>query len=406
MDLRESSSKLSVLASNLVFALGLTMALIGAGVFHILPGAGLGGRPLWILFIVAGACLAIGAGWRRRNGLLIALTRRRRGSVLRALAITLITLLMLEFILTATGAPTYYPAALSEAPISYAPWWTCDEAGGHYVYDGARQACENGELAGGPCKVNRQAFPDAEDFVMTEADGAEARILVLGDSFAFGPLLRPRLTVLAFYTNDFDDNLLPLDTWLNAVDAEGMAINMQKYSVDEGENVIALDLRAIRLLAIYGKAPPHNDMEYRLGLTRLGALALQLIDKLREATAPPERFDRRLEATRRNLRDLSKRASEQDSALLALLIPAPEDLKSAGRRYYLLMQLMEELGVPNVNLRGLLDRDADHQPAPDFHWNNAGRQKVGRFLGNCIAVFIISAGLADCAGVIVTADGD
>ena len=365
------------------------------------------------------------------------------------LVATIVTLFALETILTGAGLPTYYPADLPEFEIKVSPWWACDEAGCHFVYDAARQACETGELDGRACRVNRQGFPDADDFEMTGANDAEARILILGDSFAFGmhadsgksfaetlearlpashiwnaaipgsgtaqaiasfdafaPILRPQLTILAFYTNDFDDNLLPMDSWLNAVSSDGMAINVRKYGMDKQENVSEFDLRAIRLLTVYGKAPPQNDFEYRLGLTRLGTLALQLLERLQAHSSAPERFDRRVEATRGYLRDLRERASVQGSALLTLLIPAPEDVNSAGRRHQLALRLLDELGIAYMDLREWLEREADYHPAPDFHWNNAGHQKIGAVLSSCIEAFAKSGDLANCLAVTIPAGAD
>ena len=40
-------------------------------------------------------------------------------------------------------------------------------------------------------------------------------------------------------------------------------------------------------------------------------------------------------------------------------------------------------------------------PLPDLHWNNAGHQKVGALLSDCVQVFIDSGSLGDCEHVVM-----
>ena len=220
----------------------------------------------------------------------------------------------------------------------------------------------------------------------------------------YGSLLRPQLTILGFFTNDFDDNLLPVDSWMNAVTADGMAINVRKYRVDSRENIIEFDLRSIQHLTVYGKDPPLNQVEYRLGLTRLGTLALRLFDAVDELRSPEERFDRRIELTKGYLQDLRDLVSARESELLVILIPGAEDIDSPGRRYFLAVQLMEELGIAYIDPRDMLDGVADYAPPPEIHWNNSGHQKVGSLLSDCIA-FVVEGGLpSDCQSFVVTGE--
>lgn len=366
----------------------------------------------------------------------------------RTLLISLLTLAVLEALLTAAGLPTWYPAHRPAGEVSISPWWRCDAPGCHYVYDAVQAACESGELGGRPCLVNRQGFPDTDDFDAADSAEGQQRLLILGDSFAFGmqadigksfvetleaqlpdsliwnaaipgagtqqalatfgvygPILQPTLTLLAFFANDFDDNLMPVDSWLNAVGADGKAINVRKYRVDEGENVVKLDMRSLQLLTVYGKDPPHHELDYRLGLTRLGTLALKLIDRLGASAPPPERFDRRRETTKRYLRDLRDLVAESDSAFLVMLIPAPADISSPGLRYTIAAQLLEELGIPYLELRAMLDQAADYASPPDFHWSNSGHQKVGAILSDCLRSFMPGEGLAACRQLVNSADG-
>ena len=367
------------------------------------------------------------------------LRRTRSGWIGKSLIVSLIALASLEALLTAARLPTRYPPHLPDVHVSISPWWTCDEPGCHFVYDAARAACENGELEGRPCLVNRQGFPDADDFIATHSAEGEPRLLILGDSFAFGmqadigmsfvdkleagmpgsliwnaaipgtgtkqaiktfgvfgTMLRPQLTLLAFFTNDLDDNLMPIDSWLNAVAADGKAINVRKYLVDERENVVALAPRSIQFMTVYGKSPPQYEWEVRLGTSRLGTIALRLIDSLRETGSPQERYDRRKETTMNLLRDLRDLVAASDSAFLVMLVPGPEDIRSPGERYVIAARLLDELGIPYLEPRNLLDRTADYASPPDIHWSNSGHQKVGALLLACIKAIVSGGSAADC----------
>lgn len=366
----------------------------------------------------------------------------------RSLLIALFTLALLEALLTAARLPTWFPARLPAGEVRISPWWRCDAPGCHYVYDAARAACETGELGGRPCLVNRQGFPDTDDFVAADSAEYQQRVLILGDSFAFGmradigksfvetleaqlpdsliwnaaipgagtrqalatfgvygPVLRPHLTLLAFFANDLDDNLMPINSWLNAVDADGKAINVRKYRLDENENVVELDLRSLQILTVYGKDPPRHELEYRLGVTRLGTLALQLIDRLGAAAPPAARYDRRRETTKRYLSDLRDRVAESGAAFLVMLIPGPDDIGRPGARYTIAAQLLEELAIPYLELRDMLDRAVDYASPPDFHWSNSGHQKVGAFLSACLKSLLPAPGAAACSQLANPADG-
>ena len=60
--------------------------------------------------------------------------------------------------------------------------------------------------------------------------------------------------------------------------------------------------------------------------------------------------------------------------------------------------LMEDLDIPYLNPIALLTKD-DYVPPPDGHWNNAGHQKIGKLLSDCIQRFRDSGSLDDCADV-------
>ena len=434
----------SSFAIGLLLFVGLMIAIFGIGIEFLLPGTSLGLNLPKLLIVAAGLVISFGAYQLRRTSVRRRLSGAMGKSIAAALAITMITLVVLEVAFTYAAISTYFPTHLPDFSVEVSPWWACDQSGCHYVYEAVAVACNNNALSGRPCMVNRQGFPDSEDFVAGgELDGY-TRVLMLGDSFTFGMSadigrsfvetleaelpagivwntgipgtgtkqalasfkafsshLQPHITILGFFVNDFDDNLMPIDSWLNAVDSNSNVVTVRKYTIDEWENVTELDLRAIQLLTVYGKRPPFNELERQFGSTRLGTLMLRLIDALRDFEETEERFDTRIDITRRYLKDLRDEISMDDSFLLVLLIPGPEDIKSLGKRYQLAIGLMEELEIPYLSLIGLLDPASDYGPAPDIHWNNSGHQKVGALLSDCMEAFIASGNLGDCQYVVL-----
>ena len=361
--------------------------------------------------------------------------------VLRVVLVSGITLLLLEFLLGKADVPTRFPAQRTDYEFTILPWWACDERGCHYVQELVNSACSDGEISGRVCHINAQGFHDTEDFVWTDDLEKKPRILMLGDSFTFGmqadigssfvetlegglphsviwnagipgsgteqaltsfndlaPRFRPHLTVLGFFENDFDDNLLPIDSWLNAVDSGDHVFAVRKFKIDRWENVIELDADGFQLLTVYGKEPPANKLELMAGSTRLGTLAMNLLESLRNSD---ERFERRPALTRQYLSELRDAIAARNSSLLVLLIPSPEDIARLGSRFQQAKSLMRELGIAHLDLIPFLDAKADYMPAPDIHWNSTGHQKVGALLSECIEIFIASGDLADCEDVIM-----
>ena len=177
------SLRIPYLYRRAAIVLGVLIALLGVGGDSLLPNSSPG---LNLLLILAGLIVSFAAFQWRRFDAQTGLRRTRAEGIASRFVISIITLVVLEFVLTAAGVPPYYPAILPVIEISVSPWWTCDEPGCHYVYDAATQACDTGELEGRPCLVNRQGFPDTDEFVARDTNNGQPRILVLGDSFAFG----------------------------------------------------------------------------------------------------------------------------------------------------------------------------------------------------------------------------
>ena len=418
---------------KLVFALGLLLALFGIGI-DILPGSYPGLNLSQFLLIVAGLLLALLA-FRLRH----ADTRHSVGAKLRkhwraSLLISLITLLALELALTMGGIPTYYPPHVQEAALEEPTWWACDELGCRFAYEAMTAACENGEMAGRYCIVNRQGFHDRQNFAADADFDGRTRILTLGDSFTFGesadigqsyvetieanlpraivwnagipvsgtqqalpifqtyaPSLQPQITLLGFYMNDFEENIMPLQNriwWWNGR-------LMRQTLIDSWGNVRRLDPHSFHYYHTYHAAAPANEIQRLIGLTRLGSLALKANDILR-AAGPVG-----LAATREYLRDLRDAAAAQNTDLLTLLIPTRHDLAAAGQYYQAAARLMRELEMPYLDPRLLLDDALDYAPRPDGHWNSAGHQKIGAMLTACIQAFQIHGGWSDCDQIIM-----
>ena len=297
---------------SVLAVLGIVIALFGIGMDHILPGLDASGSTLQLVLAMAGLSLVCIAAMRLRNshgtGRLDSMTKR----LAIAAMIVLATLLALEAALSLQGMPTYFPADSPGQRLTVLPWWVCDDAGCHYDYASVLPACETGELSGRVCEINRQGYADSEDFVLPVDYETSYRILLLGDSFTWGmradlgasyaetlsaelpgsviwntgipgtgtnqaqmvfdvyaPLLQPQLTILGFVKNDFDDNLLPVDSWMNAMNAEGQAIHIRRYAIDDEEGVIKFDHHELEFIQAHQMLPPRSALEGRLGSTRL-----------------------------------------------------------------------------------------------------------------------------------------
>ena len=365
-----------------------------------------------------------------------------KSAILKLLPLLLIvgvTLLALEFVLAAAGIPAYYRRPPSGITVEEAPWMTCDELGCRFVQDAVAAACENGEMTGRYCTVNRQGFHDAQDFAAGVDFDERLRILMLGDSFAFGesaeigksyvetieanlpqaivwntgipgvgtkqallsfqtyaPVLQPQIAVLGFVMNDFKDNILPLDHWIWM--RNGSAIN--RYWEDAAKNImLELDPAAGRYRA-YKAAPLSNEIHRLFIATHLGSLALKTLDPLRSGCEA----DCQADATREYLRALRDATAAQNTALLVLLIPDKRSMQiNPGKgRWLTAVQLMKELKMPWFNLLDVMDAELDYDIAdPGDHWNSAGHQKVGRLLSACIKAFQISGGWSNCQRVVM-----
>ena len=436
-----SAARLAVTnaAFTLLASMGILIAIFGIGLDFLFPYTSPGFNLPQLLLVVAGLTLSLVAFVLRRED------RRRRffqkiGSHWASVAlITFVTLIVLEVVLVALSMGTYYPTEIPQKWIEPVPWWRCDGAGCRYVYDELIEACDNGVFSGRRCIVNRQVYQDAGDFVALDDSDNSKRILMLSDSFTAGysaeigksyvetieanlpdsivwntaiggtgtnhalasleslaPLLRPQITILGFYVNYFDDNVTPIDSYLEVANLETNGMLMIKqYRVDVRGNVIKLDLQSDLYYRKHDVDPPASELKRIAESTRLGSLVLRMVDALGGAMFRDARFERTVDITRSYLEELRDAAADQSSALLVVLVPRAENVDDVSVRYQTAIELMRELGIPFLDPINELDSN-DYVPDPDNHWNNAGHQKIGALLSACIESFFANGNFAEC----------
>ena len=429
-------------AFALLVGLGIVIAGIGVGLDYLLPYTSPGFNLPQLLIVVAGLALSLVSLALRRIELRRRFWHAIRQNMLKVFTITLLTLVVLEVVLVALGIGTYYPTEIPKKWLETVPWWRCDEAGCRYIYDELVKACDSGEFTGRRCLVNRQGYQDSGDFVAVGDSDEGKRILMLGDSFTAGysadigksyvetieanfpdgliwntgiggtgtnqalasfrahaAALQPQITVLGFFMNDFDDNVTPIDSYLEVrnLETNGLLM-MRQYRVDVWGNVIKLDLQSDLYYRGIDVDPPVNEIKRLTGLTRMGSLVLRLTDALGAIITEDARFNRKVMITRDFLRNLRDDASQRGSALLVLLIPSVEDVESVSRRYQTAAELMRELKIPFINPITRLG-NADYTPEPDEHWNNTGHQKIGALVSACLDTFFASGNFADCEAI-------
>ena len=433
---------------RLLIGLGILTSLLGIGM-DIIPGSAPGFNLPQLLLTAAGLALVLVAfAWRS------AVVRGGGGTKYwaRILAIAAMTLIALELALVAADIPTYFPPPMDDVPHPFyqpAPWWTCDEAGCHYVQEYIDAACESGQLAfDRECLVNQQGFHDSQDFVAGDALMSGLRILMLGDSFTFGlaadigksyvetieanlpqsivwntgifatgtkqalasfqvyaPILQPQLTILGFVMNDFINNMLPVDHRILGIDWKNEPFRIKRYDIDEHSgNVIKLGYEALYYRRYNYAYPPDSELERLIGRTRLGSL-LPRFFKARMWADKDEIFhgsliSQSVDSTREYLKALRDAAAAQDTALLILVIQSRVDFTGFTPYYQAALRLFEELEIAYLDTSPLLDiRDYGGRFPDGPHWNTVGHQKVGNMLTDCLASFQISGDLSDCEQV-------
>ena len=436
---RYRAEKSGRLAARAGMALGLALALFGVGIDWILPESSPGLGLPQLLIVAAGLALSLTAWlWRRQS---FQFGRGTRGKVLaKAIGIALLTLLAVEIALTISGMPTYFPVEIPPRDISLLPLASCDDSGCRFDYERATRACAAGEMSGRECVFNRQGFADSGDFVVGADFPQRQRILVMGDSFThgytadigrsyveltekalpqaviwntgisgygtfdalqawrqFAPDLQPQLSVLGFYVNDFMENMSS-GRYQRLRDSAGRIYHVKPYTRDRWGNAVDLPAEVIFSYRARGYTPPGSEVERLIGNTRLGSLALRLLDMATGASLDAS-FEQSRSLTRSYLMALRDEAQAINSSLLILLLEGVPGLDDDGEYYRAALEIFRELRLPYIELRQFVQWPQDHKPAPDGHWNNAGHAKVGAILTDCVRGYFASGGFDDCPGI-------
>ena len=424
-------------------AIGLAIALAGIGMDFLLPNASPGLSLPQLLIIALGIAVAAlpwlvktGPRWASKG---VGLPTVKTAA--KALIITLLTLLALEIALSVWGIATYFPSHLHDKDFKVISYEICDERGCRLNYEGIVELCARGELSGRKCKVNRQGYADSQDFLVQADYAQRQRILALGDSFTQGfsadlgksfievlearfpkaviwnagitttgtkqalaaykelaPALRPQLTLLGFYMNDFADNIARDRVGIQLQDSDGKLIFRAYFQHDRWGNPVELPAELVYAYALNGANPPTSELERLVGLTRLGSLGLRLLDGIGESLQDRS-LPRQAELTRQLLIELRDAVEQQDGQLLVIVVPRDTDFAAPSPEYRLAIELLDELGIAYMPLLSRLDPQNDYALPHDGHWNNSGHQKVGALLSECVAVFFSRGTLADCEHV-------
>ncbi len=361
-----------------------------------------------------------------------------------ALTVALLTLAGLEGVLALTGAvqPDFTAAdRVDSGALQPVPWWVCDATACRF--DGpafARTAASPDAPASYRQTawlerlhlINPQGFHDRDAFARPPENAPAYRLLVLGDSFAFGfgaplgrswvelaeadlqargpvllwnagipgtgtqqalalmraygPLLAPDVVVLGFTAaNDFDDNLYPVDS----VMALSAGLLLRGYRLDAAGIAHPLTpLQAYRRAR--GGSPPGyaGPLEFALRRTRVGTVAWKggYLLGLRAAQgwadvsgASARRDARAAQVTEDLLRRLRDEAAASGGQLWAVVIAHPSDYRPGGpgEDYRRALALFDRLGIPVLDTYPALT-PADY--ASDGHWNENGHRRVASLL--------------------------
>lgn len=214
----------------------------------------------------------------------------------------------------------------------------------------------------------------------------------------YAPVRQPHAAILGFYMNDFDDNMMPVDSYFMGITAVGKNLSLRQYRVDLPGNLLELDQPSNLYHRYHRVDPPANDIHRLVGTTRLGSLGLRVLNAARQMISKADglRLRRFVDVTREYLIALLDAAAKRDTQLLVLLIPRCEDLSGIGTLYQNALQLMDELGITYLDPIDALDSETDYAAPPDVHLSNSGHQKIGEILVSCLQLFEAHGDLERC----------
>lgn len=346
----------------------------------------------------------------------------------------ILCLILAETILAMIGREPIYRIVFSVPKL--VSWWSCDSAiGCRYIKDEIKNKW----------RYNKDGFPDRDEFVEPSVENDAFRILLLGDSFAAGaaatykpggkgfadilennlnekmkttvwntgipgiaqkqqlltlkqysPILKPDVVILAFYANDFTENLYPVGIYY--VYEDGKWINRYVLSADSKATVLSPE-------AAYRRACEPRTLKQYLQISRLFCSVLEagkkfdgfinkekqglVVSSKSESISSTTSFDEicrqdsSVVITLELLKDINSYVSTRNSKFILLLIPERSDLCRVGESYKKTLWCCNELGIDYIEIRDILDKD-DYTAPPDDHWNQAGHTKAGKLLAKYV----------------------
>ena len=286
---------------------------------------------------------------------------------------------------------------------------------------------------------NQQGFRDRDDFSRVEMDGT-LRILLLGDSFTYGatavydgsnsgfadlleeklnhagakrailwntgipgigqrqellhlrtyfPIMQPHLVLLAFYENDFGENIQPVGiynvytdgTWANRyVSAFSLFDTLTPQLAWSRAKGYAFEprppLARLRIVSVAYRS-------YRNGRW----LYWKLVGSNRLSTQANEEPDTEMEITQGLLKQISDYVRQHNSRLIIMIIPSADTMRNPVANSLSCasaIKLLQELSITFIDMRPHLSL-ADYTPEPDKHWTKEAHRKVSEVLFNHIS---------------------
>jgi hypothetical protein len=359
---------------------------------------------------------------------------------------TILTILGIEISLSFLGYSPDYTGVPQIDNGESAAWWVCDEEGCRFDRDivaneGALDYLDPASnFKNRLAIINPQGYHDSDEFVHSPALDDAYKILILGDSFTWGasadvglswverveaelkgrqsvivwnaaipatgtkqallslksllPIMQPDLVILGFFTNDFADNLYPLDMYYRT--NAGIAILQYSLNENYAPVKIAPDEAFERAFGI----PPGNKanpLEFLIRRTRSGSLFFQGVTQLETDIAyyfiqepyfdPTAPLEFQVGITQDLVAEIQNLAAAAKTEFLVMLIPERNDLGTPGENYQKAISLFNELGISYIEPRAIL-LERDYAPEPDPHWNNEGHGKVAGFVLEELAILM------------------
>lgn len=360
--------------------------------------------------------------WLKTNALKFAL----------ALASVLFVVVVVELFLSVSGYPRLYgifSIAIEEVQRgAYAKWWIYDEQVGlkfdktlitDEILKKAISISPNWKRLK---TVNKCGYHDKDEFATSEAEKENLRILILGDSFAWGAsadigksfvekfeqllcchrknvlvwntsipgtgtqqqllvlkkyakIMNPHYVILCFYENDIMDSLYPLDRMIRT--ESGIGINPFRIERPEGkckklttEEIIAKLARAKR-----GRYPNIFSK------TRLGYIIQNNLKKRPNRKMSSNLINEAVRRTKHLVKAIHRYCRDHGHQLMVLVIPSRYDIEMEDNRkeHEIIKAILKQDRIPFIDPLELLEA-SDYRSLPDDHWDNSGHAKIGQLL--------------------------